>query len=99
MKKVEVIARHHSRHGRDAYLIYPVMTIDGQNVRGPARRQHGAEEAYRRRRHNDRDEEFTWPQRNAVDLETMARDAFGRVDDVHNNVVNEEGQAGGFRQR
>ena len=68
-----------------------VQTVDGQNVQGSARRQHGTEEIYRRRRRNDRDEEFTWPQRNAVDLETMARDAYRRVDDVHNNVVNEEG--------
>lgn len=25
VKKVEVIARHHNRHGRDPYLIYPTM--------------------------------------------------------------------------
>ena len=83
---VNISITHHDKNACE-------QTVDGINVRGHARRQHGAEEAYRQRRHNDRNEDFTWPERNAVDLETMARDAFGRMDDIHNNVVNEEGQA------
>ena len=70
-----------------------VQIVDGRNVRGPIRRQYRVEEVYHRRRRNDKDEDFTWLQRTVVDLETMARDAFERVDDVHDNIVNEEGQA------
>ena len=35
---------------------------------------------------------FTWPETNNVDVESMARDAFTRIDDIHSDIMNEDGQ-------
>ena len=51
-------------------------------------------EQYRRHRHRHRQEGFTWPRRTAVDVENMARDAFARIDEIHNNSGNEDGETG-----
>lgn len=93
MKKLHIIKKHHRLHGRDHNLVYPVMIVDGQNVRGHAAATESEEKAYRRRerRHND-ENKFRWPRPVPVDLENMARDAFGRIDDIHHEVLNEQDQ-------
>jgi len=37
--------------------------------------------------------EFTWPERETIDIESMARDGFTRIDDIHNDFINKSGQA------
>jgi len=74
-----------------------VQTVDGKNVRGPGNREEGEEgenhedkeEAQYRRSERDGGGQFTWPETNTVDVENMARDAFTRIDDIHNDVVND----------
>jgi hypothetical protein len=56
--------------------------------------QDGMGERYRRRGHRPNEEGFTWPRRTAVDLESMARDAFARIDEIHNDSGNEDEAAG-----
>ena len=70
-----------------------MQTIDGQNIKGPARDMHGEEEAYRRHADDEEEAAFMWPQRTPVDVESMARDAFTRIDDIHMNVMNEWGES------
>ena len=65
------------------------QTVDGQNVQGPARTRHRESEEYRRDARNEGDEGFTWPRRTAVDIENMARDAFGHIDDIHRDSLND----------
>lgn len=67
------------------------QTIDGRNVHGLVQHPDRDAEVYRQRRREERDEEMTWPRRTVVDVENMARDAFFRVDDIHNNVFNDDG--------
>ena len=66
-------------------------------MRGPARHLVRDEEQYRRSNHDEMEGEFTWPERIGIDIDTMARDAFARVDDIHDNILNEEGQGGHTR--
>ena len=66
-----------------------LQTIDGQNVRGPARAPNGEAEHYRGGGRDDGDDGFTWPRRSAVDIQNMAKDAFGHIDKIHRNVVND----------
>jgi hypothetical protein len=68
--------------------------VDGQNVRGPAEVRHENRERCRRRRHRRQREDFTWPARTTVDAENMARDAFARIDEIHNNSSNTSDGAG-----
>lgn len=68
--------------------------MDGQNVRGPAMAEDIEGEQYRRHRNRDPHGGFTWPRRTAVDVENMARDAFARVDDIHNNSGDEDDPTG-----
>jgi hypothetical protein len=65
------------------------QTVDGQNVRGPARERERESEHYRGEGRYEGDEGFTWPRRTAVDIQNMARDAFGHIDDIHRNIVND----------
>lgn len=62
-------------------------------MRGPVGRGKKRAERYRQRVHDDIDDGFTWPRTNAVDIENMARDAFTRVDDIHNDAVHNDEQA------
>lgn len=74
-------------------LNWIVKIVDGQNVKGPAAAIESNEEAYRsRQRREDDENRFTWPRMAPVDLENMARDAFGRIDDIHDEVLNEQDQ-------
>lgn len=66
--------------------------MEGGNVQGPARRPRRRAEHYRQEGHEEGAGDFTWPNRAPVDVEGMVRDAFGHVDDIHNNVVNENNQ-------
>lgn len=70
-----------------------MQTVDGRHVRGPARYAERHEEMYHHQRRADGEEGFTWPSRTPMDVENMARDAFARVDDIQNDVLNDEGQA------
>ena len=65
--------------------------MDGQNVRGPARVPYREAEDYRREGRPDGDEGFTWPRRTEVDIQNMARDAFGHIDHIHRNIINDGG--------
>lgn len=65
-----------------------VQTVDGKNVRGPARRPHRGRERYRRTVRDGEDGGFTWPRRTEVDIDNMARDAFQRIDDIINDAMN-----------
>lgn len=67
--------------------------MDGRNVRGPSRRSHPERERYRHRRRRDGADKFTWPRRTVVDIENMARNAFTRIDDIHNDAMNDGNQA------
>jgi len=69
------------------------QTVDGQNVQRPVRQRDREGERYREPQPEDMEGGFTWPERATVDVENMARDAFTRVDDIHNEFVNEDGQA------
>ena len=69
-----------------------MQTVDGRNVRGPSRRQHSDEEEYRHRQRPHGEGEFAWQRRTPIDVENMARDAFGRIDDIHEDVVSDDGQ-------
>ena len=62
-------------------------------MRGPTGLPQRGRERYRFRRHDNRADGFTWPSRTVVDLEDMARDAFTRIDDIHNDAMNEGNQA------
>jgi hypothetical protein len=73
----------------EPYLSLIHQTVDGQNVRGPARAHPNESEHYRAEGRYDGDQGFTWPQRTAVDIENMARDAFGHIDDIHRNIIND----------
>ena len=64
------------------------QTVDGQNVQGPAPYQDIEGEQYRRHRRPHIEEGFTWPRRTVVDVENMARDAFARINELHNNNAN-----------
>ena len=66
--------------------------VDGRNVRGPARNLDREEELYRRTELDEGEPVFTWPERTNVDVEGMARDAFTRIDDIHSDIMNEDGQ-------
>ena len=57
-------------------------------MRGLAAPSHPEEEMYRQTPRYDSGNTFMWPRGTAVDLENMARDAFGRVDDIHSDVLN-----------
>ena len=58
-------------------------------MRGPARARNRESEEYRRDARNDGDEGFTWPRRTVVDIENMARDAFGHIDEIHRHSLND----------
>lgn len=58
---------------------------------GPPKNPDRGEETYRAKGEHAREGGFTWPHRIAVDLENLARDAFGRVDDIFDNAINEDG--------
>ena len=66
-----------------------MQTIDGRNVGGPALHPHRHEEPYRRANVDQAGGAFFWPHRNDIDIESMARDAFTRMDDIHESVMNE----------
>ena len=76
-------------HKLTVSVMHSTQTVDGQNVRGPARVRNGESEEYRRQGRNGGNEGFTWPRRTAVDIENMARDAFGHFDDIHRNSLND----------
>jgi hypothetical protein len=61
-------------------------------VHGPARRGQRNEERYRQGERDNTNVRFTWPEVNAVDLENMARNAFTRIDDIHNEALHNGGQ-------
>jgi hypothetical protein len=65
------------------------QTFDGKNVRSPTRRPQREREQYRHTKRDGGEDGFTWPRRTAVDLDNMARDAFMRIDDIHNDTMNE----------
>ena len=67
------------------------QTIDGRNVRGPTAVPDRDEENYRTREEDEEAGRFTWPRSCAVDVENMARDAFGRVDELFDDAVNCDG--------
>ena len=67
--------------------------MDGQNVRGPQQRQNREEEAYRQSSADREEGAFTWPGRDTINVESMARDAFARIDEIHDHIINEDGQA------
>ena len=75
-------------------MLYSILlqTVDGRNVRGPAQPPNEEAEQYRRSEQEDVHEEFTWPETNTVDVENMAQDAFTRIDEIHNHVLNDDGQ-------
>jgi hypothetical protein len=62
-------------------------------VRGPTGCPQRGKERYRPRRRDNRADDFKWPRRTVVDIENMARDAFTRIDDIHNDTTNERNQA------
>ena len=41
------------------------------------------------------DGDFTWPERHFVDVENLAQDAFFKVDEIHDDIMNAERGAGG----
>jgi hypothetical protein len=51
-------------------------------------------EQYRQQGHRHQQEGFAWPARTAVDVENMARDAFARIDEIHDNNNNANDEAG-----
>ena len=60
-------------------------------MRGPARAPFIEAEQYIREGRPDGVEGFTWPQRTEVDIQNMARDAFGHIDEIHRNSINDGG--------
>ena len=68
------------------------QTVDGRNVRGPARNPDREEELYRCTEPDQGEPVFTWPERTNVDVESMAGDAFTCIDDIHSDIMNEDGQ-------
>jgi hypothetical protein len=62
-------------------------------VRGPAIPRDQEEERYREVERDDGEDELVWPRETVVDIENMARDAFTRIDDIHNEAVNDGNQA------
>lgn len=72
-------------------LSFIPQTVDGQNVRGPARAPNREAEHYREEGQPDGDGGFTWPRRTTVDIQNMARDAFGHIDEIHRNLINNDG--------
>lgn len=69
--------------------------MNGRNVRGPATRPARDEEAYRHIEDAREGGGFTWPERDTIDFERMARDAFARVDNIHDDIMNNaDGYAG-----
>lgn len=62
-------------------------------MRGPAAPRRRQGERYRRRERVNGEHGFNWPRANVVDLDNMARDAFTRIDEIYNVVVNEGDEA------
>ena len=56
-----------------------------------ARAPYREAEDYRREGRPDGDEGFTWPRRTEVDIQNMARDAFGHINHIHRNIINDGG--------
>lgn len=56
-------------------------------MRGPVASRDRTRELYRQRDHDNGRDAFEWPQTDTVDTENMARNAFTRADDIHNNVL------------
>ena len=70
-----------------------LQTIDGRNVRGPVENPDSDDDHYGEEEPPDMDGGYTWPDRATMDVENMARDAFGRVDELHNENISEDGEA------
>jgi len=62
-------------------------------VHGPTLHPHRGEESYRDHHEDGGEPRFTWPENNVVDVEGMARDAFGRIDEIHNDSIDNDGEA------
>ena len=62
-------------------------------MRGPTGRGERHAKRYRQRERDDIDDGFTWPRTTAVDIENMARDAFTRVNDIHDDAVHNDEHA------
>jgi hypothetical protein len=58
-------------------------------VRGPVQHPNIERERYRRTERDGGEGGFMWPRRTVVDIENMARDAFTRFDDIHNEAIND----------
>ena len=65
------------------------QTVDGVHVHGPAIHADLAEESYQSWKEDICECGFTWAKRSAMDVENMVRDAFGRADEIFDNVLNE----------
>ena len=70
-----------------------LQTVDGRNVRGPVENPDSDDDHYGEEEPPNMDGGYAWPDRATVDVENMARDAFGRVDELHNENISEDGEA------
>ncbi|KAG0592135.1 hypothetical protein KC19_1G228000, partial [Ceratodon purpureus] len=95
IRRVLTVAKHHRKYGRDPFLSYPVLTVDGQNLRGPVREADEGEEFYRRESPREDSADFVWPNQEEFDYQGMMSDAYGRADQLHRAATEEEFEMGG----